>query len=69
MDDVGAMLAFLEQQNEVKGVQSAATATARADPMPSQPLRVMQTRSPLVHSTGPGFVSGESASVVGQGER
>jgi carboxymethylenebutenolidase len=28
MDDVGAMLAFLEQQNEVKGARSAATATA-----------------------------------------
>jgi hypothetical protein len=28
MDDIGAMLAFIEQQNEVKRVRSAAMATA-----------------------------------------
>jgi carboxymethylenebutenolidase len=55
MDDIGAMLAFIEQQNEVKRGAVGCHGYCRAVPMPSPPLRVIPTGSPpLLHSTGPG---------------
>src|SRR5205807_7276990 len=55
MDDIGAMVAFAEQQKDVRRGSVGCHGYCMSVPMPSPPLHVTPTGSPpLLHSTGPG---------------